>query len=66
MMGDTYSMGKNIEKLIDSIKGLVKITKNQDKMIASLNVEASNLSQDVEGLKKRITKLEKRTKESLF
>ena len=65
-MGDSITMNKDIEKLLDSFKGLVKITKNQDKMIASLTVEVSSLSKDVEGLKKRATKLEKRTTERIF
>ena len=76
-MGDTITMSKDIEKLIETIKSwrteLVKIAKNQDKSIASLvtelykqGEEVTNLLKDVESLKKQVTKLEKRTKESIF
>ena len=59
-------MSKDIEKLIDSITGLVKITKNQDKSIASLVTEIHKQGEEIESLKKQVMNLEKRTKERIF
>ena len=59
-------MSKDIEKLLENINGLIKVIKNQDKMIASLVTEIHKQGEEIKSLEKRTTKLEKRTKESIF